>query len=190
MPTWLWYGNSLLCLLSCMGLALVSGLYAMPVQDVGGTLLGGIGRALPLLSLLVALTGIGLAWLIGMSGARWILAITALLLGGLAAYQWLGYPNDHDGNLIYSPTREELSGYVLLCTTALLCTLLLPQRHRSKPGWLRWTLGAALTFVSLCSLLPMLYQIQQSNLPNCAFDADSGQQLSICLGDEPRVLID
>ncbi|MWV16763.1 hypothetical protein F3I16_12000 [Pseudomonas sp. L-22-4S-12] len=188
--TWLWHGLSLFSLLSCAGWALVGGFYALQVQDVGGTLLGGIGGALALLTLLAALAGLGLAWLLGMSGARRTWGLTLLLLGGLALYQWLGYPAEHDGYLILSPSRDELSGYTLICAIALLAAVLLPRRRLATPGRLRWVLGAGLALSCLYSLLLLLGQIQSSNLPYCAFDADSGQQLTICLGDEPRVLID
>lgn len=187
---WLWHGLSLFSLLSCAGWALVSGFHALQVQDVGGALLGGIGGALALLTLLAALSGLGLAWLFGMSGARQTWALTFLLLGGLALYQWLGYPAEHDRNLILSPSRDELSGYALICAIALLAALLLPRRRLATPGRLRWTLGAGLALSCLYSLLLLLGQVQASNLPYCAFDADSGQQLTICLGDEPRVFID
>lgn len=188
--SWLWYGLSLFSLLSCAGWALAGGFYALQVQDVGGTLLGGIGGALALLTLLAALVGLGLAWLFGMSGARWAWVLTFLQLGGLALYQWLDYPVEHDGNLILSPSRDALSGYALICAIALLAALLLPRRRLATPGRLCWTLGSGLALSCLYSLLLLLGQIQSSSLPYCAFDADSGQQLSICLGDEPRVLID
>lgn len=188
--TWLWHGLSLFNLLSCAGWALVGGFHTLQVQDVGGTLLGGIGGALALLTLLAALAGLGLAWLPDMSGARRTWVLTFLLLGGLALYQWLGYPAEHDGNLILSPSRDELSGYALICAITLLAALLCPRRRIATPGRLRWTLGAGLALSRLYSLLLLLDQVQSSNLPHCAFDADSGQQLTICLDDEPRVLID
>lgn len=188
--TWLWHGLSLFSLLSCAGWALLGGFQALQVQDVGGTLLGGVGGVLALLILLAALAGLGLAWLIGLSGARWVWALTFLLLGGLALDQWLGYPDEHDGYLIFSPSRNELSGYALICAIALFAALLLPRRQPASPGWLRWMLSAGLALSCLYSLLLLLGQIQSSTLPYCAFDADSGQQLTICLGDEPRVLID
>ncbi|VXB94576.1 conserved membrane hypothetical protein [Pseudomonas sp. 8AS] len=188
--TWLWHGLSLFSLLSCAGWALLGGLYTLQVQDVGGTLLGGIGGALALLALLAALAGLGLAWLLGMSGARQTWGLTFLLLGGLALKQWLGYPAEHVGYLILSPSREELSGYVLICAIALFTAVLLPRRRLATPGRLRWMLGAGLALSCLYSLLLLLGQVQSNNLPYCAFDADSGQQLTICLGDEPRVLID
>ncbi|MWV12635.1 hypothetical protein F3I62_11070 [Pseudomonas sp. R-28-1W-6] len=140
--TWHWHGLSLFSLLSCAGWALASGSHALQVQDVGGTLLGGIGDALALMTLLAALAGLGLAWLPDMSGARRTWVLTFLLLGGLALYQWLGYPAEHDGNLILSPSRDELSGYALICAIALLAALPCPRRRLATPGRLRWTLDA------------------------------------------------
>ncbi|UUY07224.1 hypothetical protein LRS11_15480 [Pseudomonas sp. J452] len=187
--TTLWLGISLFCLLSSATLALASGLYLLQIRETSGTLLGGLGSASALLLLLPALLALGSGWLLGMSGARTAWTLTFLLLGGTALYQWATFPSNPNGNLLYSPTPEELSSYALLCAIALL-PLLLPKRRPRSRGWLRWLLASVFSLLCLYALLLMLQQAQMHNLPNCAFDRQSGQQLTICLHDEPHVLID
>ena len=187
---WLWHGLSLFCLSSAAALSLGGGLQALQVHEVSGTLLGGMGTLLGLSLLLPALLALSLAGLLGLSGARWMNALVFLLLGGGALYQWLLYPDAHNGNLIFSPSRQELAGMAGLCLLALMIALLVPARPRPTPGLLRWLLAGSLALTCLAGLLLAFATLRQSSLPNCAFDAHSGQQLSICLGDEPQVLID
>ncbi|MBB1519690.1 hypothetical protein [Aquipseudomonas guryensis] len=184
----LWLGISLFCLLSSTALALASGLYLLQIRETSGTLLGGLGSASAVLLLLPALLALGSAWLLGMSGARMLWALTFLLLGAVALYRWATFPSDPSGNLLYSPTQDELSSFALFCGIALL-PLLLPRRRQRSPGWLRWLLAGALALLCLCVLLLVAQQAQIHSLPYCAFDRQSGQQLSICLHDEPRILI-
>lgn len=185
----LWLGISLFCLLSSATLALVSGLYLLQVRETSGTLLGGLGSASAALMLLSALLVLASGWLLGMNGARLLWALIFLVLGAVALYRWATFPSDPSGNLLYSPTHDELSSFAMFCGIALL-PLLLPRQRRRSPGWLRWLLAGALVPLCLCVLLLVAQQAQVHSLPNCAFDRQSGQQLSICLHDEPRILID
>ncbi len=185
----LWLAISLFCLLSSATLALASGFYLLQIRETSGTLLGGLGDASALFLLLLALAALSSGWLLGLRGARALWALTFLLLGAVALYRWTTYPSDFGGNLLYSPTHDELSGYALICGIALL-PLLLPHRRHQNPGRLRWLLAGALFLCCLYGLLQAIQQTQLRSLPNCAIDRHSGAQLSICLGDEPPVLID
>lgn len=185
----LWLGISLFCLLSSTALALASGLYLLQIRETSGTLLGGLGSASAVFLLLPALLALGSGWLLGLSGGRLFWAMTFLWLGAVALYHWATYPDDFNGNLLYSPTQDELSGFALFCGIALL-PLLLPRRRPRSPSWLRWLLAAILALLCLCGLLLVVQLANLQHLPNCAFDRQSGQQLSICLDDEPQVLID
>lgn len=185
----LWLAISLFCLLSSAGLALACGYYLLQIRETSGTLLGGLGSATALFLLLPALFALGLGWLLGLTGARWVWLLAFLLLTGMALHQWATYPDDHNGNLIFSPTRDELGTFSLIGGMTLL-PLLLPCRRPRIPDRLRWLLAGTLSLLCLYGLLLVFQQIRLPNLPTCAFDKHSGQQLSICLDDEPPVLID
>ncbi|PXX52264.1 hypothetical protein SAMN05660489_06125 [Pseudomonas sp. LAMO17WK12:I10] len=166
-------------------------------RDVSGTLFGGaMGFQLFLGLWLVCLLGLTLALLTRMPGARlaWIVAgLVPLLLG---AWWRINYPDDADGNLIFSPQSWELD-YAM----AIGCGLVLSGLHWYRRGRLKPRPAATSADVLLprivgalilagVFILPALNFIKQP-LPTCAFNK-AGQQLSVCLSDDPneRVIVD
>ncbi|QQZ44076.1 hypothetical protein IF690_11265 [Pseudomonas sp. SK3(2021)] len=197
---WLWINAVLsgIAVAAPLSVMVFADLQLIVPRDVSGTLFGGaMGFQLYLGIWLLCALGLGIALLTRMPGARlaWIVAgLVPLLLG---AWWRINYPDDADGNLIFSPQAWELD-YAMAIGCVLVCSGLYGYRHgRLKPRpvatgadvLLPRTVGA-LILASLF-ILPPLSFIKQQALPNCAFNK-AGQQLTVCLGDEPseRVMVD
>ncbi|WP_443693261.1 hypothetical protein ACRZ5O_11950 [Pseudomonas protegens] len=164
-------------------------------RDVGGTLFGGsMGFLMYLGAWAVSVLGLLLALLTRVPGARlaWIVAGLVQLLLGL--WWRINYPDDFDGNLIFSIQARELD-YVIVFGFALVYSgvyLLRQQRLKPRPPAHRkllllrtlWALVLGAAFI-----LPPLQAITRKPLPYCAFDR-AGNQLSICLGPGTRVIVD
>ncbi|WP_236186960.1 hypothetical protein [Pseudomonas protegens] len=164
-------------------------------RDVGGTLFGGsMGFLMYLGGWALSVLGLLLALLTRVPGARlaWIVAGLVQLLLGL--WWRIHYPDDFDGNLIFSIQARELD-YVIVFGFALVYSgvyLLRQQRLKPRPPAHRkllllrtlWALVLGAAFI-----LPPLQAITRKPLPYCAFDR-AGNQLSICLGPGTRVIVD
>ncbi|UMZ14414.1 hypothetical protein I9018_12265 [Pseudomonas sp. MPFS] len=167
-------------------------------RDVGGTLFGGsMGFILYLSIWLACALGLGLALLTRVPGARlaWIGAgLVPLLLG---AWWRINYPDDADGNLMFSPMARELDYAMAIGCAFIYSGVQLLRRRRLAPRpaatsadelFLRtvWALILAALFI-----LPPLNAMRQRALPYCAFNK-AGEQLSVCLGGGPeeRVIVD
>ncbi|WP_350023866.1 MULTISPECIES: hypothetical protein [Pseudomonas] len=164
-------------------------------RDVGGTLFGGsMGFLMYLGGWALSVLGLLLALLTRVPGARlaWIVAGLVQLLLGL--WWRINYPDDFDGNLIFSIQARELD-YVIVFGFALIYSgvyLLRQQRLKPRPPAHRkllllrtlWALVLGAAFI-----LPPLQAITRKPLPYCAFDR-AGNQLSICLGPGTRVIVD
>lgn len=127
--------------------------------------------------------------------AAWIVAgLVPLLLG---AWWRINYPDDADGNLIFSPQAWELDYAMAIGCGLVFSGLYWYRRGRLKPRpvatsadvLLPRTVGALI--LAGVFLLPPLNFIKQQALPNCAFNK-AGQQLTVCLGDDPneQVIVD
>ena len=77
---------------------------------------------------------------------------------------------------------------VLACALMALPGLLLRRRTPRAPGPLRWLMTIGLGLFCLLGLWIVLHLLWQMNLPDCSFDSASGQQLTLCIGDEEKVL--
>jgi len=167
-------------------------------RDVSGTLFGGaMGFQLYLGLWIACALGLTLALLTRMPGARlaWLVAgLVPLLLG---AWWRLNYPDDADGNLIFSPQAWELDyamaiGCGFVASAAYWCRhgRLKPRPAASSADVLFLRTVGALILASVF-ILPALSFTKQQALPHCAFDK-AGQQLTVCLGDDPdeRVIVD
>ena len=164
-------------------------------REVGGTLFGGsMGFLMYLGGWALSVLGLMLALLTRVPGARlaWIVAGLVQLLLGL--WWRIHYPDDFDGNLIFSIQARELD-YVMVFGFALVYSgiyLLRQQRLKPRPPatgnllLLRtlWALVLGAAFI-----LPPLQAITRKPLPYCAFDR-AGNQLSLCLGPGTRVIVD
>lgn len=170
-------------------------LHLIVPREVGGTLFGGsMGFMLYLGGWAFSVIGLGLAVLTRVPGARlaWIIGGLVQLLLGL--WWRINYPDDFDGNLIFSIQARELD-YVMVFGFALVYSgvyLLRQQRLKPRPPAHRkllllrtlWALVLGAAFI-----LPPLQAITRKPLPYCAFDR-AGNQLSICLGPGTRVIVD
>lgn len=176
-----WRAISLVNPITAALLLLFGGILLLPPQATGSTLLGGLGgHQLGGFSILLAWLLLGLGWLASLDGARPAYALGSLAFGAWAALQWLLYPDDHGGNLIFSPQRDELWGLAWAGVFAALPVLLLPRRRHAASAPLRWALIAAL-LLTWISMLPLVKDLSRPSAPSyCEFDRD-GRQLSICL---------
>ncbi|NBF06789.1 hypothetical protein GV819_31435 [Pseudomonas sp. Fl5BN2] len=170
-------------------------LHLIVPRDVSGTLFGGsIGFLMYLGGWALSVLGLVLALLTRVPGARlaWIVAGLVQLLLGL--WWRINYPDDYDGNLIFSIQARELD-YVMVFGFALVYSgvhLLRQQRLKPRPPANRnalllrtlWALVLGAAFI-----LPPLQAITRKPLPYCAFDR-AGNQLSLCLGPGTRVIVD
>ncbi|AIC19229.1 hypothetical protein EY04_10090 [Pseudomonas chlororaphis] len=197
---WLWINAVLsgIAVAAPLSVMVFTDLQLIVPRDVSGTLFGGaMGFQLYLGIWLLCALGLGLALLTRMPGARlaWIVAgLVPLLLG---AWWRINYPDDADGNLIFSPQAWELDYAMAIGCALVFSGLYWYRRGRLKPRpaatsadvLLPRTVGA-LILASLF-LLPSLNFIKQQALPNCAFNK-AGQQLTVCLGDDPneQVIVD
>src|SRR5690606_17799969 len=129
-----------------------------------------------------------LTWALGLTGARRVCGLAFLMLSGYGLLQWWHYPDERQGQLIFSPQRHELLAFALACAAVTLASQLLPRAQPRTAGPLRWTLAVSLGLLCAWSLALATVAFLRADLPSCAFDAESGQQLSLCLGDEQRVL--
>ncbi|MGC5704429.1 hypothetical protein J4P02_29930 [Pseudomonas sp. NFXW11] len=164
-------------------------------REVGGTLFGGsIGFFMYLGGWALSVLGLGLAVLTRVPGARlaWIVGGLVQLLLGL--WWRINYPDDFDGNLIFSIQARELD-YVMVFGFALVYSgvyLFRQRRLEPRPITHRrqlslrslWALVLATAFI-----LPPLQAITRKPLPYCAFNK-AGEQLSLCLGPGTRVIVD
>ncbi|AKA25379.1 hypothetical protein [Pseudomonas chlororaphis] len=167
-------------------------------RDVGGTLFGGaMGFQLFLGVWLVCALGLALALFTRMPGARpaWLVAGLVPLLLGL--WWRINYPDDADGNLMFSPQDWELDYAIAIGGALVASALHCLRRGRLKPRpaassadvlWPR-TMGALI--LAAVFILPTLNAIKRETLPHCAFN-EAGEQLSVCLSDDPneRVIVD
>ncbi|AZD98080.1 MULTISPECIES: hypothetical protein [Pseudomonas] len=197
---WLWINAVLsgIAVAAPLSVMVFTDLQLIVPRDVSGTLFGGaMGFQLYLGIWLLCALGLGLALLTRMPGARlaWIVAgLVPLLLG---AWWRINYPDDADGNLIFSPQAWELDYAMAIGCGLVFSGLYWYRRGRLKPRpvatsadvLLPRTVGALI--LAGVFLLPPLNFIKQQALPNCAFNK-AGQQLTVCLGDDPneQVIVD
>ena len=164
-------------------------------REVGGTLFGGsMGFVMYLGDWALSVLGLVLALLTRVPGARLALIVAGLVQGLLGLWWRINYPDDFDGNLIFSIQARELD-YVMVFGFALVYSgvyLLRQQRLKPRPPAHRkllllrtlWALVLGAAFI-----LPPLLVITRKPLPYCAFDR-AGNQLSVCLGPDTRVIVD
>lgn len=169
-------------------------LHLIVPREVGGTLFGGsMGFMLYLGGWALSVIGLGLAVLTRVPGARlaWIIGGLVQLLLGL--WWRIHYPDDFDGNLIFSIQARELD-YVMVFGFALVYSgiyLLHQQRLKPRaPATLReLSLRIAWTLLLGGFFIPPLVNASKAPLPYCAFNR-AGEQLSLCLGPGTRVIVD
>lgn len=168
---------SLVSLLAAAGLAALGSAMFLPVRDNGGTLLGGMGGEYGLYLLLLAWVQLALTWLVGLRFVRLAGLGIGCAVAMAAIAQWLLYPDGGSGDLLLSPSREELWS---LGAASLLLTSPLLLRAPALPNPLRGVLIFAL--VLLCSLSLHLLTLFIGNGPGPSECLDNQrQQVSLCI---------
>lgn len=171
-------------------------LHLIVPREVGGTLFGGsMGFMLYLGGWALSVLCLGLAVLTRVPGARlaWISGGLVQLLLGL--WWRIHYPDDAEGNLIFSIQARELD-YVMAFGFALVYSgvyLLRQQRFKPRPHANAHELSLRILWVVLLAgfFIPPLVSASKPPLPHCAFNK-AGEQLSACLLGTPeeRVIVD
>ncbi|MGE8350193.1 MAG: hypothetical protein ACN6P5_06510 [Pseudomonas protegens] len=171
-------------------------LHLIVPREVGGTLFGGsMDFMLYLGGWAFSVLGLGLAVLTRVPGARlaWIIGGLVQLLLGL--WWRINYPDDFDGNLIFSIQPRELD-YVMVFGFALVYSgihLWRRQRLKPRPPSNANELSLRIIWAVLLAgfFIPPLVNASQQPLPHCAFNK-AGKQLSACLLGTPeeRVIVD
>jgi len=170
-------------------------LHLIVPREVGGTLFGGsMGFMLYLGGWALSVLGLGLAVLTRVPGARLAWIMGGLVQGLLGLWWRINYPDDFDGNLIFSIQPRELDYVMVFGFVMAYSGVYLWRRQWLKPRppahrnllLLRtlWALVLATAF-----MLPPLLAITHKPLPYCAFNK-AGKQLSLCLGPGTRVIVD
>ena len=170
--------TSLIYLSTAAGLAMLGGTLLLPVRDNGGTLLGGMGGEYGLYLLLLAWTLLALAWLAGLRFVRPAGLGMGCAMAMAAIAQWLLYPDDRHGQLLLSPSRDEL--WSLGGVASLLLTSPLLLRAPPLPNVLR--AGLLTTLVLLCGLalyLLTLFLVTQSAPRECLDQQQ--RQVRLCI---------
>ncbi|MCK9802035.1 hypothetical protein M1B34_31350 [Pseudomonas sp. MAFF 302030] len=165
--------------------------------DVGGTLFGGgMAAAAQLMGWAIVFTSLMLCLLLRLPGATLGSLVSGALLLGISAGWRLFYPDDFDGNLLYSPTPREIDLMLMIGAALFYGSWVLWRRRRAMPRVkpVPGLMLALRTLVAACiagCALFMTLKLLQPPLPTCAFNK-AGQQLSICLGDglNERVIVD
>jgi len=171
-------------------------LHLIVPREVGGTLFGGsMGFMLYLGGWALSVLGLGLAVLTRVPGARLAWIMGGLVQGLLGLWWRINYPDDFDGNLIFSIQPRELD-YVMVFGFALVYSgvyLWRRQRLKPRPHANAQELSLRILWAVLLAgfFIAPLVNASKPPLPHCAFNK-AGEQLSACLLGTPeeRVIVD
>lgn len=157
----------------------------MPI-DVSGTLMGGgYGQLMYMMRWCVTLAGLGVCSLVGLPGHRLAWGAAGMLQVGIGLWWRVGYPTDE--NLIYLPEAGDITSAIVigLGTTAL--AVWRSRAARVRVGTAAMAPRSVMALALILGYLGVpLHEWLSEPLPYCSFDK-AGNQLTICLGDEPRV---
>lgn len=190
----IYYAASWLAVSAILTLFALINFYTLKPTDVGGTLFGGMFSAMfDLIYWSCAASGFCFLALFRLSGWRvaWVLAgLVQIGIGALWRIQyWQDYESDE---LILSPMPGEL--YVSMLVGAGMAAIgIVKYRHARRnpvaprPSYAKAV--AALLLIALYFALPLHFYLREP-LPYCAF-SPSGQQLTVCLGDnDERIIVE
>ncbi|QQA76842.1 hypothetical protein [Pectobacterium parmentieri] len=205
----LYYAASWLAASAILTLFALINFYTLEPTDVGGTLFGGMfGAIFDLIYWSCAALGFCFLALFRLSGWRVALILAGLVQIGISALWRIQYWQDYENEeLILSPTPGELHVSILVgvAMTTIGIVKYRHAQHNSRPHSLvrsktvtqktRSTNTitaktiAAFVLIALYLVLPLHLYLREP-LPYCAF-SPSGQQLSICLGeDDERIIVE
>lgn len=168
---------SLASLLAAAGLAALGSAMFLPVRDTGGTLLGGMGGGYGLFLLLLAWVQLALNWLAGLPFVRLAGPGIGCAVAMAAIAQRLLYPDDGSGELLLSPSRDEL--WSLGAVSLLLVSPLL-LRAPALPNPLRGLFAGALVLLCGISLYLLTLFLGTWSVPSECLD-NQRQQVSLCI---------
>ncbi|AYH02779.1 hypothetical protein F6Q07_10960 [Pectobacterium parmentieri] len=205
----LYYAASWLAASAILTLFALINFYTLEPTDVGGTLFGGMfGAIFDLIYWSCAALGFCFLALFRLSGWRVALILAGLVQIGISALWRIQYWQDYENEeLILSPTPGELHVSILVgvAMTTIGIVKYRHAQHNSRPHSpvrsktvTQKTLStntitaktiAAFVLIALYLVLPLHLYLREP-LPYCAF-SPSGQQLSICLGeDDERIIVE
>ncbi|KHN50683.1 hypothetical protein [Pectobacterium fontis] len=171
--------------------------YTMKPTDVSGTLLGGqMGFLLKISLLYTAISGFLWLGLFRLAGWRIVWMVAGLLQIGIALYWRIRYWHEYsDPEAMLSPDSSDLSlsmliGIGMLTFGAWKYVKARRVQPTDRPASFPWFRTLAALFLILTYGVWPLTAYRHEPLPNCAF-TPSGQQLSICLGeDDERIIVE
>ncbi|AOR57388.1 hypothetical protein [Pectobacterium parmentieri] len=205
----LYYAASWLAASAILTLFALINFYTLEPTDVGGTLFGGMfGAIFDLIYWSCAALGFCFLALFRLSGWRVALILAGLVQIGISALWRIQYWQDYENEeLILSPTPGELHVSILVgvAMTTIGIVKYRHAQHNSRPhspvrsktvtqktrstNTITAKTIAAFVLIALYLVLPLHLYLREP-LPYCAF-SPSGQQLSICLGeDDERIIVE
>ncbi|KQQ62494.1 hypothetical protein ASF84_27035 [Pseudomonas sp. Leaf127] len=195
---WLWLYYPVSWMTVCVVLAHIAffNWALLTPREVSGTLFGGaMGTQLYLIGWGVAMIGLIVAILLRLSGSifAWMAAgLMPLCIGG---WWQLNYPDDANGNLIFSPVQSDITvamliGAAILASGLYACTRAKTANKKASLSGLK-LFGKIVVATALSGFFVSipLAVLKQQALPDCAVNKQ-GQQLTVCLdaGDTPTLV--
>ncbi|WP_347905377.1 hypothetical protein [Pseudomonas purpurea] len=181
---WLYYALSLIAIGGIIAnLGYYSWQLIKPTNAGGIMFAGGFDFLVALIRWAIAAIGLLLAIVLRLPGYRlaWIAAgVFPVVMG---TWWYFNYPDNALGNLLLSPTPEDISRDILLGALLLLSVIFIPKRKKPPSGVrliVQLKTVVAGVFIALFLGLP-LYLALREPLPDCAHDKD-GRQLTMCIG--------
>ncbi len=196
---WLWLDTALswtalLGIVTSLGWIAVHG---MRPRDVGGTLFGGsFNQMMYAGAWIAAIAGMLVASALRLAGHRAAWCMAGVLQGCAGAWWLLHYPENHVGDLILSPGREEIAAAMLVGLALLIGGVFLhvravrAQRHRPMSGTAMLVRSVvAGSLIGIFAGIPLANALRVP-LPYCAFNKE-GIQLTVCLDEsDARTVVD
>ncbi|WP_455924854.1 hypothetical protein [Pseudomonas putida] len=161
--------------------------------DVGGTLFGGsFNQVMYLMAWAALLGGLLVCSLMRLPG-HWLgWGAAGVLQTGIGLWWLIVYPasgNPAADDRIFVPTQDDITHAMMLGMgmIALAAWRARLPRKAISPGTIGPKSVMALALIIVCVAVPMRAWLSEP-IPYCSFDKE-GNQLSICLGDEPRNIL-
>lgn len=188
---WIYYPICWLAVLSLLLHIAFYDWYLLTPIDVGGTLMGGMGGQMSAIGWIAATVALLLALLMRIPGSIHACIVAGLLPLLIGAWWQLNYPDDAEQR-IYSISPHEIGSAMLIGAVLLGLGLFLRSKLKKKgtvSGLAMTSRSALAVLIATVFIGVPVYIAKQVSLPHCAFSKD-GQQLSVCLGDDERVIVD
>ncbi len=110
------------------------GIFLLTPRDVGGTLFGGMFLDFMCLGgWLLATFGLVVTILLRSVGARMALTCSSAVQGGVGVWWLLNYPDDANGNLIFSPAPDDIQSMLFVIGLLLFGSFFLILKGYLQP---------------------------------------------------------